>query len=519
MTSLKGIRLQLWIMGTIRATEALAWSSIFPYAYYMIRSFGQVPEADVAFWAGALVAVFTFSEFLSGMVWARVGDAIGRKPTLLIGVVAGISTSVWFGLSRSVAAAVAARAFGGLFNPNVGMVQTCTGELARKEQQAKAFSLVTFIRSLGNLIGPVLGGLLADPVARYPGVFWLDSTWNLWGKFPYLLPNLVIALLQTLTLCVTFLCLRETHPRFASRYDVGLVAGRRVVRMLRWRSAGKDYAYIPLSGSGIDRESQAPEEPERQRSVEETSDDAQTETLDDPVKTPSAQTFTRQIILQVLSLSLLAFHKVSSDSITGTFLALEPSPTGDYQQQGNSTTPSATVYHRSLSLPQAKGGFGFNTQTIGAMFLSEAVVRVVVQATLVPLLVSRLGALRAFRLVLVIYPAAYLLTPFLPGMRVRPPLRLAALLLDLWLKVALSSTGYVCSAILVTNTAPADGTLARINGAAASLSCLARSVGPLLTGKLFAFGLRLGHLEVAFWTLGAVALLGAIESLFLADCP
>ena len=31
--------------------------------------------------------------------------------------------------------AIASRAFGGLFNPNVGLVQTCTGELASEEQR------------------------------------------------------------------------------------------------------------------------------------------------------------------------------------------------------------------------------------------------------------------------------------------------------------------------------------------------------------------------------------------------
>jgi MFS family permease len=50
----------------------------------MIQSF-QVPEHDIAFYSGALIAVFTFGEFLSGVVWARISDRIGRKPTVLIG--------------------------------------------------------------------------------------------------------------------------------------------------------------------------------------------------------------------------------------------------------------------------------------------------------------------------------------------------------------------------------------------------------------------------------------------------
>ncbi len=52
--------------------------------------------------------------------------------------IAGLVSALSLGLSRSVAVAIVSRAFGGLFNPNVGLVQTCAGELATKEQQGKA---------------------------------------------------------------------------------------------------------------------------------------------------------------------------------------------------------------------------------------------------------------------------------------------------------------------------------------------------------------------------------------------
>lgn len=101
----------------------------------MIQSFPGVNDTDIPFYAGLLVAIFTFCEFLSGMLWARVSDRIGRKPTLLIGAVCGMITSLSLGVSRSLALATASRAFGGLFNPNVGLVQTCVVELAVEKEQ------------------------------------------------------------------------------------------------------------------------------------------------------------------------------------------------------------------------------------------------------------------------------------------------------------------------------------------------------------------------------------------------
>jgi MFS family permease len=68
------------------------------------------------------------------VVWAKVSDRIGRKPTLIIGVVGGIVSTLAFGTSTSLWMALAARAFGGLVNPNVGIVSACVGELVKRKR-------------------------------------------------------------------------------------------------------------------------------------------------------------------------------------------------------------------------------------------------------------------------------------------------------------------------------------------------------------------------------------------------
>ena len=78
--------------------------------------------------------------------------------------------------------------------------------------------------------------------------------------------------------------------------------------------------------------------------------------------------------------------------------------------------------------------------------VNDSVVALVAQATIVPRLVGWAGPLRAFRVVLGAYPVAYLLTPVLPLLA--PPLPMVTVALDLWVTAVLSSTGYICSAIL-----------------------------------------------------------------------
>jgi hypothetical protein len=59
--------------------------------------------------------------------------------------------------------------------------------------------------------------------------------------------------------------------------------------------------------------------------------------------------------------------------------------------------------------------------------------------------------------------------------------------------------------------------LATGNGAAASLGCLARTLGPAVSGPLFRFGLQIGYVGLPFWLLGVIAGLGGIVSLYLVD--
>lgn len=52
----------------------------------------------------------------------------------MIGVVCGAASALAFGLSRSLGVALVARAFGGLTNPNVGVVSSCVGELVKDKK-------------------------------------------------------------------------------------------------------------------------------------------------------------------------------------------------------------------------------------------------------------------------------------------------------------------------------------------------------------------------------------------------
>jgi hypothetical protein len=66
--------------------------------------------------------------------------------------------------------------------------------------------------NFGVVIGPLLGGLLADPASNYPQLF-SGTPWLI--KFPYSPPSLFNALFVASAACAVFFCLGEV--RFSSR--------------------------------------------------------------------------------------------------------------------------------------------------------------------------------------------------------------------------------------------------------------------------------------------------------------
>lgn len=85
------------------------------------------------------------------------------------------------------------------------------------------FSPISGSDTRRSILGPALGGALAQPCTSYPG---LCSPGSIFERFPYLLPNLVCALIVSWGVVIGFLFLEETHAEKKYRRDVGIEAGR-----------------------------------------------------------------------------------------------------------------------------------------------------------------------------------------------------------------------------------------------------------------------------------------------------
>jgi MFS family permease len=203
--------------------------SIFPYAYRMIETFDIAKDPDqISIYAGMLITSFAFAEFSTGVVWGRISDKVGRKPVLIFGLVGTALSMIIFGFATNLQTAMIARALGGLLNGNVGVLQTTVAELVTvKEHQPRAYSIMPFVWCLGSIIGPVMGGALAQPCISYPWLFNQDS---IFGTYPFLLPNLVCVVILLFGIAIGMLFLEETHAEKKHRPDWGRKLGNFLLR-------------------------------------------------------------------------------------------------------------------------------------------------------------------------------------------------------------------------------------------------------------------------------------------------
>lgn len=478
--------------------------SIFPYAYRMVESFQITQdESRISIYAGMLITAFAFAEFSTGVVWGRISDRFGRKPVLLMGLFGTAISMICLGFSRSMLAAVTARALGGLLNGNVGVLQTTVAELVtKKEHQPRAYSIMPFVWCLGSIIGPAMGGALAMPCDSYP---WLFSKGGIFDTFPFLLPNLVCVGVLALGILNGFLFLEETHADLKHRRDRGRAIGSTLTNIFRRPSTVTYSDKVCASNTeifGLSHDDPPPGYRSTENSPRLSSSPPpivirDTEASSRKEDRGVCKTFNRQVVLVILGYGILAYHSVAFDALVPIFLSEQPS-----QQQPQ--------------LPfKFSGGFGLSTKTIGFMMAVQGVYSMFAQLWLFPFVVRRLGTLHGLRLVMLLWPLLYFAMPYL--VLLPKQLQSAGIYFALLLKITFHVIAFPSNAILLANAAHSKAVLGTINGVAASTACLSRAFGPTVSGSIHSAGLNLGYNGFAWWTSGLVCILGAIEAYFIKD--
>ncbi|EGX96426.1 Major facilitator superfamily transporter [Cordyceps militaris CM01] len=512
---------QLAILTISRLSEPLVQTSLQAYMYYQLKWFDpSLPDSAIATQAGLLHASFMAAQFVTALVWGRVADSprAGRKTVLLIGLVGTSLSCVGFGFATSFWQALLFRTLGGATNGNIGVMRTMISEIVREKKfQPRAFMLLPMTFNVGIIVGPILGGLLSDPAGSYPALL---GGVRFFRAYPYALPNMVSAAFLVAAAAAVWLGIEETLDALRERPagDLGLRVGRRLAAWYRrcriWgQKSGPDErgAYAALETHDMELPDTSDTEAGRTASVgggakPRRSGARYTQRL------PFRQIFTRNVIFIFIAQFFLAFHIGTFNGLWFVFLS-----TPVYDPSNSTTTPSLPF--------RFTGGLGMQPQRVGVAMAMIGAIGITMQLFLYPTLAARLGTLRSWRLSLLCFPLAYFVVPYLSVVpsTVAPPAAKAGA--AVWLAMGAVLLGHVVGrtfalpsmAILINNGAPHPSVLGTVHGLGQSVSSAARTLGPVIGGPVYGFGLNQGYVGLVWWTLSGVSVCACLASLLVKE--
>ncbi|MCX7869121.1 MAG: MFS transporter [Terrimicrobiaceae bacterium] len=134
--------------------DVLGFGIVIPVLPLYAEHFGASP-----FEIGALVGIFSLMQFFFAPAWGAISDRFGRRPVLLIGLLASATGYLVMAFGASVAALFLGRVVSGVAGATIGAAQAYLADISPPGGRARAMGLIGAAFGLGFVFGPALGGL------------------------------------------------------------------------------------------------------------------------------------------------------------------------------------------------------------------------------------------------------------------------------------------------------------------------------------------------------------------------
>ena len=122
--------------------------------------------------AGYLVAAFGTSQFIFSPIGGRLSDKYGRRIMILSGLFLTVVSDFIFAIAQSLMLLYIARVIGGIgIGIMVPSVLAYVADITTKETRAKGMGYISAAMNLGIVLGPGLGGIIAQFGIRVPYFF------------------------------------------------------------------------------------------------------------------------------------------------------------------------------------------------------------------------------------------------------------------------------------------------------------------------------------------------------------
>ncbi|MCA0134566.1 TCR/Tet family MFS transporter [Pseudosulfitobacter pseudonitzschiae] len=154
--------------------DAMGIGLILPIMPDLIRNVQGGTLAQAALWGGVLSTTFAVMQFLFGPVIGGLSDRFGRRPVLLLSLVVMCLDYMLMAVAGSIWLLLVGRIIGGVAASTQSTANACMADLSAPEDKSANFGLIGAAFGIGFVLGPLIGGLLAEYGTRAP--FWAAAT-------------------------------------------------------------------------------------------------------------------------------------------------------------------------------------------------------------------------------------------------------------------------------------------------------------------------------------------------------
>ena len=342
-------------------------------------------------------------------------------------------TTLAFGFSLDVSWATITRTLQGIASGQLVVLKALLGDVCDEHTMSYGLAVVQSAYAVGNMIGPSLGGWTAFPADEYPHVFSSDGVF---GKFPALLPNIIIA--------------------------VGLGAGVLLTIIFFPKSTNTNDEKTPLLNDETESQYESVQLPsESQRSCPSTSFTSGSTRLVAFFKSTIVFRFlqTKECWLCCILYSLFSVTDVGFNEMFPVLAA---------------------------TVPEYKG-LGFTPAQLGTVLLVISIGCIILQLTILPQMANYFGPKKYLLLVNLIRTFVIPLLPSISAVR-NPTLTWISLVMVLFLDRAGVFAGYLSINMLIANSS--DPKLrGSANGVTMTAANLGRLLAPLMCGSIYSWSL------------------------------
>jgi MFS transporter, DHA1 family, multidrug resistance protein len=152
----------------------IGMSMVIPFLPLYIQTLGVTEPNELRRWSGLVVSAVFITAFIATPFWGWLGDRVGKKK-MVIRAIFGLALSQFLvGLSADVYQLFIFRMLQGALSGFIAASLALVSANTPKEKAGFAIGFLASSTAAGNVLGPFVGGLLADSFG-YRNVFFITS--------------------------------------------------------------------------------------------------------------------------------------------------------------------------------------------------------------------------------------------------------------------------------------------------------------------------------------------------------